>query len=108
MNEAAKRLIGEHDFRNFCKLNVKDGVITFVRNVFSAEVRPLTESESGYAMCEMTIVANAFLWHQIRCIASILFLIGRGKEEPKLIDELFDVEKVKGRPQFPISSGRNL
>lgn len=107
MNGAAQHLVGEHDFRNFCKLNVKDGVTSFTRNIVSAEVKPLSESDSSYTMCQLTIVANAFLWHQIRCIVSVLFLIGRGKEKPEVIKELFDVEKVKGRPQYTISSGRS-
>lgn len=105
MNEASKHLIGEHDFRNFCKINVKDGVTNHVRNIISTEVRSREDSDTGYMMCELTIVANAFLWHQIRCIVSVLFLIGRGKEEPGVIDDLLNVEKTRGRPQFSIASG---
>lgn len=39
------------------------------------------------------IKGNAFIWHQIRYIMGILFLIGSNKEEPLLIKELLDVEK---------------
>lgn len=38
-------------------------------------------SENGYRMCELVVVGQAFLWHQIRCIVAILFLIAQGKEE---------------------------
>ena len=41
--------------------------------------------ENGYTMCELTIVGSSFLWHQIRCIVGILFLIGQGKENPEVI-----------------------
>ena len=40
--------------------------------------------ENGYAMCELTVVGQAFLWHQIRCIVAVLFLIAQGKEEPEV------------------------
>lgn len=48
---------------------------------------------SGYAMYYLEISANAFLWHQIRCIMAVLLLIGEGKEYPDVITELMDVEK---------------
>lgn len=44
-----------------------------------------------YATCVLTIRGNAFLWHQIRYIVSILMLIGQNKEEPGLILNLLDV-----------------
>lgn len=40
--------------------------------------------ESSYDMCELTVVGNAFLWHQIRCIVAILLLIGEDKESPEV------------------------
>ena len=38
------------------------------------------------------IEGNAFLWHQIRCIMGVLFLIGQRKESPEVISDLLDVE----------------
>lgn len=37
-------------------------------------------------MCELTVIGQAFLWHQIRCIIAVLFLIAQGKEEPEVSD----------------------
>lgn len=45
---------------------------------------PLGGCHSGYDMCELTVVGNAFLWHQIRCIVAVLLLIGEGKESPEV------------------------
>lgn len=45
-----------------------------------------------YTMYVFTISGQAFLWHQIRNIIGILFLIGEGKEKPEIIKELLDVE----------------
>lgn len=33
MQDAGKRFIGEHDFRNFCKMDVGNGVVTFFRRI---------------------------------------------------------------------------
>ena len=41
MNEAASKLIGEHDFRNLCKMDVGNGVVTFIRKILKAEVTVL-------------------------------------------------------------------
>lgn len=39
MNKAVKYIIGEHDFRNICKMDVANGVINYIRKVINAEVR---------------------------------------------------------------------
>lgn len=46
-----------------------------------------------YTMYVATITGQAFLWHQIRCIMGVLFLIGEDKEKPEVILELLDVVK---------------
>lgn len=39
MNEAAQCLVGEHDFRNLCKMDVGNGVINYMRTIMSASVQ---------------------------------------------------------------------
>ncbi|WAR14831.1 PUS3-like protein, partial [Mya arenaria] len=80
MEEAGKKLIGEYDFRNFSKFNVKNGITNYVRKIMEVEVKTLDETDDGFTMYELTIVGRAFLWHQIRSIFSVLFLVGKGKE----------------------------
>ncbi|XP_052820239.1 tRNA pseudouridine(38/39) synthase-like [Mya arenaria] len=70
-NKLAKTLIGEYDFRNFCKFNVKDGITNYVRKIMEVEVKTLDETDDRFTMCELTIVGRAFLWHQIRSIFSV-------------------------------------
>ena len=55
-------------------------------------------------MCELTITGLAFLWHQIRCIVTILFLIGQGNEKPQIVDELLDITKHPCKPQYTMAS----
>ncbi len=41
---------------------------------------------------------------QIRCIASVLFLVGRGLEDPSVVDQLLDVDSNPRRPQYGMAS----
>lgn len=38
MREASEYLVGVHDFRNFCKMDVGNGVVEFVRNIQSVHI----------------------------------------------------------------------
>ena len=58
-----------------------------------------------YTFC---VHGTAFLWHQVRCMVAVLFLIGQGLEEPSIIDELLDVEKNPGRPMYEMADDAPL
>lgn len=106
LNDAGQLLIGEHDFRNFCKMDVANGVVTYTRRIHSvhADCLQISDKQSSYDMCSLTIQGKAFLWHQIRCIVSVLFRIAAGKEDPSVITDLLDVEKNPRRPQYVMAS----
>lgn len=188
MNKAAQYLVGYHDYRNLCKMDVGNGVVNFCRHIKTVKIdsvccdiegqkgklsmtneqlsqkqvinecsneqkkcqtvnngddiqaekihpigqdamkvkldseqseksnqsvlerNELTEhcplhsfeinmqcrkshNSNGYNMCVATIEGQAFLWHQIRAIMAVLFLVGEGKEVPEVVKELLDVEK---------------
>ena len=71
MNEAGKFLLGEHDFRNFCKMDVAHGVVNYHRRIISVEAKSVSNEKSPFDMCVLRITGKAFLWHQIRCIGMI-------------------------------------
>lgn len=104
INQAAGKLLGEHDFRNLCKMDVQNGVVNYTRKISFANVKVLNEDTEGYQMCELTVVGKAFLWHQIRCIVAVLYLVGKEKEAPSVIDDLLNVEKYPCKPQYPLAS----
>ena len=54
-------------------------------------------------ICYFEIQGQAFLWHQIRCIASVLFMIGQKLEPPDVVLDLFDIEKNPGKPSYPFA-----
>ena len=54
------------------------------------------------------IKGSAFLWHQVRCMMSVLFMIGNKVEEPEVIDKLLEQGKILDRPNYDIADGANL
>nr|SVE77673.1 EOG090X083V [Daphnia lumholtzi] len=104
MRLAAQYLIGEHDFRNFCKMDVGNGVIKFHRRIMDIKIEAIDKLADSYSMIRLELKGQAFLWHQVRCIVAILFLVGQGKEEAKIIQELLDVESNPRKPQYGMAS----
>ncbi|TGZ73693.1 hypothetical protein CRM22_001407 [Opisthorchis felineus] len=106
MAEAAKRLEGTHDFRNFCSISLEHELPVFVRRIDSVSVR--LEDTSALCdpttMCEISITGSGFLYHQVRCIVALLVTIGRGYESPSLIDDLLDIEKTPAKPQYQMAA----
>ncbi|XP_015436698.1 PREDICTED: tRNA pseudouridine(38/39) synthase [Dufourea novaeangliae] len=106
MDKAIKYTIGEHDFRNICKMDVANGVTNYKRTVIDANVslhKPNFKGIPAYDICEMNITSHAFLWHQIRCLMGILLLVGQGKEDPEIILELLDIVKYPQKPQYNLA-----
>lgn len=101
MQQALLYLIGTHDFRNFCSFDLKNGVTNHVRTIISAEIKPITSSFGDqYSFYRFVIVGQGFLYHQIRCIMTILFLVGTGKESPDVVKDLLDIEKCPAQPHY--------
>ncbi|KAF1334753.1 tRNA uridine synthase, partial [Globisporangium splendens] len=109
MREAAQALVGVHDFRNFCRIDTN--CHTFERSIKSFEIVACeTEVATNPAdqMYRFEIYGRAFLWHQVRCMVQVLFLIGSGKEEPDLIPRLLDIAKTPRKPQYDMASDAPL
>ncbi|BGP24122.1 pseudouridine synthase deg1 [Rhodotorula toruloides] len=86
MRDAVKRLVGDHDFRNLCKIDPPKQLKLHIRTVNSASIDPL-EGE-GDDMFALNLRGGAFLYNQVRHIVAILFLIGARLEHPSLVDKL--------------------
>lgn len=101
MTRASKSFLGEHDFRNFCKADI-EATSTFVRTVHEVSF------EFVGACVAVTIAGNAFLWHQIRCMMSVLFLVGDGLEDESIVATLLDIEAVPAKPIYDLASEDGL
>jgi tRNA pseudouridine38/39 synthase len=103
MHAAAQKFLGEHDFRNFCKMDV-GATTNYVRRIFSIEFKLDTHK----SVLEIEIRGNAFLWHQVRCIVAILLLIGESLEDIELVDELLDYKKTPRKPLYRMADPSGL
>lgn len=102
MREALNYLVGEHDFRNICSFDLKHGVTNHKRTIVSASIEPVTcnDKTGPYSFYQIIIVGHAFLYHQIRCIMTILFLVGTRKESPDIVRYLLDIERCPSKPHY--------
>lgn len=102
MRAAAKHLIGCHDFRNFCYMDINGGVTNFRRTIlkFDIDILDTGSAASPYQLCEATVVGQAFLMHQVRCMMALLFLVGNGLEQPSLVDHMLDLQRCPRKPQY--------
>nr|XP_002130657.1 tRNA pseudouridine(38/39) synthase [Ciona intestinalis] len=101
MNEAAKLFCGLHDFRNFGKVNVVN-CVNYVRRINHFEISFCDEEKGAgpYRMCFARIIGSGFIYHQVRSMMAVLYLIGVGLEKPEIITELFNIEKHPKKPWF--------
>lgn len=107
MQNACKYLVGTHDFRNLCKMDVGNGVVNYIRRLDNVEIKVATLNHEGlntFDMLYLEIKGSAFLWHMIRCIVAILMLVGKQREAPEIIEELLDVENNDMKPQYSLAS----
>lgn len=102
MESAGKKFVGEHDFRNFCKMDAVN-VHNYRRNITSFEIFPSDVRYDGDELWAFKIRGSAFLWHQVRCMVSVLFMIGQGLESADVVDALLDTDKTMRKPQYAIA-----
>jgi tRNA pseudouridine38/39 synthase len=135
MQEAAQKYEGLHDFRNFCKIDASKQITNFQRRIFHAgihvvgpkedpanlasqtaqthEVSKQGEEEQGVSthgpqLYWFEVRGSAFLWHQVRHLIAVLFLVGQGYEDPSIVDRLLDVKENPSRPLYEMASDAPL
>ena len=99
MRTACRYFEGTHDFRNFCKAD--KSIENFQRTLYEVEVR---DADSDVA--HVYVRGQAFLWHQVRCMVAILFVVGNGRESPQIVEEMLKGEGVfgNGKPAYRMAS----
>ncbi|KAI1471323.1 pseudouridine synthase [Daldinia caldariorum] len=123
MRKAAKKFEGLHDFRNFSKIDPSKINVKFQRRIFESDIvevkdagaaLPFLDSEeyrpAGLDLQEKLpkvyyfhVRGTAFLWHQIRCMAAIVFSVGQRLEDPSIVDKLLDFEAEPRRPNYQLA-----
>jgi tRNA pseudouridine38/39 synthase len=137
MKKAAKKLEGLHDFRNFCKIDPSKQMPSCERRITHADIEEVKQrggpvsidtepalgnvvdrkaafgngavpQSCGPRVYSFNVNGSAFLWHQVRHMAAILFLVGQGLESPAVVDDLLDIEANPGRPMYEMASDSPL
>lgn len=86
MQQAARYLVGEHDFKSFCQVGAQ--VESTVRTLYS-----VTVEEQGSDLV-IRVCGNGFLYNMVRIIAGTLMDVGQGKNAP---EEMQDILEAKNR-----------
>lgn len=117
MQKAAGHFVGRHDFRNFCRID--ENVTNFERLMYQVEIRRASDdtvvgeahlADHEYQHFYIFVKGQAFLWHQIRCMAAVLFDIGLRREHPSLIKRMLDDARSRtgpfgaGKPHYRMAS----
>lgn len=95
MQDAASRLVGEHDFRNLCKVDPTKQLTSFTRRILSATIDPVEDNSHLYVF---NLRGTAFLYNQVRHIMAVLFLVGTRLEQPSIVDALMNVDADNPHP----------
>ncbi len=85
MDEAAQLLMGEHDFKSFCKATSAEGKPTcrYVGHISVSNVE-----EAGEELVAIDITGNAFLHNMVRTIAGTLVEVGRCHRDPAWVADV--------------------
>jgi tRNA pseudouridine38-40 synthase len=81
MNEAARRLIGRHDFASFTRKHHERE--STVRTLFDCQV-----NTSSRRRLRVDLAGDGFLYNMVRIIAGTLVEVGRGKLDPESMGEI--------------------
>ncbi len=85
MERAALCFIGRHNFTNFARVGDKNPW----RNILGINIG----KNEDFVYLE--VMAESFLWHQVRCMASALLQVGEGDADETLITSLLEGEIIK-------------
>lgn len=118
MQQGAQEYKGTRNFKNFCKVNPTKET-RYKRTISKSYIQPLGKEDEELLENNLpekeddpnrfyvfVIQGRAFLWHQVRCFVSCLFMVGMGLEEPRAIHDLLQEENVienKGRPHYDMA-----
>jgi tRNA pseudouridine38-40 synthase len=103
MRDAAARVVGEHDFRSFCRrAPQRPPGDPIVREVFECDWSRLenawTLAPDSPAALRLGIRANAFCHHMVRSLVSTMVAVGRGHLPPEVVTERLGRPERAGLP----------
>lgn len=80
----------------------------FQRRVLDFRIEDAGPAAGGRRLLLLSLRGTAFLWHQVRCMAAVLLMVGRGKEDPSVVAALLDVGACPAKPLYGLASEEPL
>lgn len=105
MHRAAQLLLGEHDFKSFCKASSAEGIPT-MRRLEQLDVARI--EEAGEELIAFDVGANAFLHNMVRTLAGTLVEVGRGAHEPAWVLRVLEARDRRAAGQNAPAEGLTL
>ncbi len=104
MDEAAKHLVGEHDFASFAQIN--HGRKTTVRTITGCSVERVDggcDASADGSTLRIRVSGNGFLYNMVRILSGTLMEVGRGKIAPGEIPGIIAAadRTANGGPTLP-------
>jgi tRNA pseudouridine38-40 synthase len=103
MDDAARSLLGEHDFSSFCRRPKGDAEVSLVRRVLAADW-----SEPRPSLLELEITATAFCHQMVRSITGLLVDVGRGRRTPAEVTAALEARDRSSVPNLAPPHGLTL
>ncbi len=100
MRQAAKYIVGEHDFKSFC--TVRTQAEETVRTIYQLDV----EKEGD--MITIRISGSGFLYNMVRIIAGTLMKVGMGIYPPEHVERIIDARDRQQAGQTALARGLTL
>jgi tRNA pseudouridine38-40 synthase len=100
MRDAARALVGEHDFASFCR-NPGSGRSTHRR------LERLSVRREGHRL-ELSFRANGFLHQMVRSLVGMLVLVGDGRRDPKDVAAVLKARERAGTGNLAPPHGLTL
>ncbi|MDO4849016.1 MAG: tRNA pseudouridine(38-40) synthase TruA [Coriobacteriia bacterium] len=99
MDAAAQSLVGEHDFKSFCKAA---SAVDKPTHRYVSSLRVSEVEEAGEKLVCIDIEGNAFLHNMVRTIAGTLVEVGRGHRDPAWVADVLEArDRVAAGPCAP-------
>lgn len=99
MRQAARSLLGEHDFASFCRRPQSGGTVRRLERLSITRVGDRVEISAR---------ANAFLHQMVRALVGTLVAVGDGRLEPGSVREILDARARARTPQMAPAHGLTL
>lgn len=94
MQEAAKYIVGEHDFKSFCSARTQ--VTSTVRTIYALDLQKKGD------IISVRISGNGFLYNMVRIIVGTLMKVGLGVYPPEHVKEILEAcDRNAAGPKAP-------